>query len=132
MKKRMRIGGDLIEVEYNETYRPETIKIDGTEYSMELYAEQNNGKNWRATAGGNILYYACESGKSYGIPQSRFTETSEAQKRAQKKYDEANKDKWRMIHLKLNKDTDADIIEALEQSGNIQGYIKDLIRKASK
>lgn len=56
--------------------------------------------------------------------------TTEAQKRAQKRYDEANKDKWRMIHLKLNKETDADIIEKLESSGNIQGFIKELIRKA--
>lgn len=54
---------------------------------------------------------------------------TEAQKRAQKKYDEANKGKWRMIHLKLNKETDADIIEALEKSGNIQGFIKEAIRK---
>ena len=54
--------------------------------------------------------------------------TTEAQKRAQKRYDEANKDKWRMIHLKLNRETDADIIEKLENSQNIQGYIKDLIR----
>jgi len=53
--------------------------------------------------------------------------TSEAQKKAQKKYDEANKGKWRMIHLKLNKDIDKDIIDKLETSGNIQGYIKDLI-----
>ena len=54
--------------------------------------------------------------------------TTEAQKRAQKRYDEANKDKFRMIHLKLNRETDSDIIEKLEQRENIQGYIKDLIR----
>ena len=54
--------------------------------------------------------------------------TTEAQKRAQKKYDEASKDKWRMIHLKLNRETDADIIEKLEQADSIQGYIKSLIR----
>lgn len=54
--------------------------------------------------------------------------TTEAQKRAQKRYDEANKDKFRMIHLKLNRESDADIIEKLEQSDNIQGYIKELIR----
>lgn len=58
--------------------------------------------------------------------------TTEAQKRAQKRYDEANKDKWRMIHLKLNKETDADIIERLETSGNIQKYIKDSIRMRQK
>jgi len=56
--------------------------------------------------------------------------TTEAQKRAQKKYDKASRDKWRMIHLKLNKETDDDIIEKLERSGNIQGYIKELIRSA--
>ena len=33
-----------------------------------------------------------------------------------------------MIHLKLNKETDADIIEKLESCENIQGYIKSLIR----
>ena len=54
--------------------------------------------------------------------------TTEAQKRAQKRYDEASKGKWRMIHLKLNKETDADIIQKLESSENIQGYIKSLIR----
>ena len=53
--------------------------------------------------------------------------TTEAQKRAQKKYDEANKDKWRMIHLKLNRETDADIIEKLESVDGIQTYIKRLI-----
>lgn len=55
--------------------------------------------------------------------------TTEAQLRAQKKYDEANRGRWRMIHLKLNKITDADIVQKLEASGNIQGYIKSLIRK---
>lgn len=54
--------------------------------------------------------------------------TTEAQKRAQKRYDEASKDKWRMIHLKLNRENDADIIERLETSGNMQKYIKDSIR----
>jgi hypothetical protein len=57
------------------------------------------------------------------------SKTSDAQKRAQKKYDEANKDKWRMVHLKLNKETDKGIINRLEESGNIQGYIKNLILK---
>jgi len=53
---------------------------------------------------------------------------TEAQKRAQKKYDEAHKKDFRMVQLKLNRETDADIIAKLETSGNIQGYIKDLIR----
>ena len=53
---------------------------------------------------------------------------TQAQKEAQKRYDQASKGKFRMIHLKLNKDADADIIARLEASGNIQGYIKELIR----
>lgn len=53
---------------------------------------------------------------------------TEAQKRAQKKYDEANKDKYRMVHLKLNKETDADVIEKLESVDSMQGYIKNIIR----
>ncbi len=32
------------------------------------------------------------------------------------------------VRLKLNLKTDADILEALERSGNKQGYIKALIR----
>ena len=53
---------------------------------------------------------------------------TEAQKRAQKKYDEDHRKDFRIVNLKLNREADADIIEKLEASGNIQGYIKNLIR----
>lgn len=52
--------------------------------------------------------------------------TSEAQKRATAKYDSQN---TVTVHLKLNRRTDADIIDRLGLSGNKQGYIKDLIRQ---
>lgn len=52
--------------------------------------------------------------------------TTEAQLRAQDRYDKANTQK---IVLKLNKRTDADILEKLEDVGNKQGYIKKLIRQ---
>ena len=52
---------------------------------------------------------------------------SEAQNRARAKYDAANTVQY---HLKLNKHTDADILEKLEQSNNKQGLIKELIRRA--
>lgn len=55
--------------------------------------------------------------------------STEAQKRAQKKYDEANKNRRYNVYLKLNRETDADIIEKLEKCDNIQGYIKKLIRE---
>lgn len=57
---------------------------------------------------------------------------TEAQKRAQKKYDEAHKKDFRIVQLKLNRKTDADIIAKLETAGNIQGYIKELIRSSCR
>jgi hypothetical protein len=50
---------------------------------------------------------------------------TEAQKRANRKYDKAN---TRQVVLKLNKRTDADVLERLDACGNKQGYIKALIR----
>ncbi len=130
MIKKINIGGNTIKVEYQGTYRPDSIRIDGIEYSMTRYAERHNGKNWEASPRGNVLFYEAEDGRSYGIPQKKFTDgMTEAAKKAQKKYDEAHRDQWRMVHLKLNKETDKAIIEKLEASGNIQGYIKNLIQK---
>lgn len=43
----------------------------------------------------------------------------------QAKYDKAN---TKVITMKLNKGTDADILKKLEGVGNVQGYIKELIR----
>lgn len=51
--------------------------------------------------------------------------TTEAQKRAQVKYDEAH---TVQIKMKLNTKTDADIIAKLNSVENKQGYIKSLIR----
>ena len=55
--------------------------------------------------------------------------TTEAQKRAIKKYDKENTVQY---HLKLNKNTDRDIIDFLNTlppgSGGKQGFIKQLIR----
>ena len=50
---------------------------------------------------------------------------TDAQKKAQAKYDKAN---TRQIHLKLNRRTDADVIQALDNAESKQGYIKGLIR----
>ena len=50
----------------------------------------------------------------------------EYQKKAQKKYDATN---TVMISIKLNRTTDADIIEKLDEQDSRQGYIKELIRK---
>jgi len=53
------------------------------------------------------------------------TMVSEAQSKAQVKYDKAN---TTQIRMKLNLKTDADILAKLESVGNKQGYIKALIR----
>lgn len=61
-----------------------------------------------------------------------MAKTSEAQIRANKKYDAAN---TRGVYLKLNITHDADVIAWLEEVAQRdpvkgkQGYIKDLIRK---
>lgn len=50
---------------------------------------------------------------------------TEAQRKAVAKYDKGN---TKSYHLKLNSKTDADIIKHLSTVGNVQGYIKHLIR----
>lgn len=50
---------------------------------------------------------------------------SKAQIKASNKY---NKDKTLTVCLRLNKETDKDIIEILERVNSKQGYIKELIR----
>lgn len=55
--------------------------------------------------------------------------TTEAQKRAVMKYDKIH---TKQIKLKLNLETDKDIIDRLNEVDNKQGYIKDLIRKDIK
>lgn len=57
-----------------------------------------------------------------------MAKTSERQLGYQKKYDDANREKFKSVYLKLNKETDADILEKLGETENVQGYIKGLIR----
>ena len=54
---------------------------------------------------------------------------TQAQRDAQKRYDLNNKDKFRSVFLKLNKESDKDILDKLDSVDNKQGYIKELIRK---
>lgn len=50
---------------------------------------------------------------------------TEAQKRAREKYEKTN---TVQLKMKLNRNTDADILAKLESVDNKQGYIKELIR----
>ena len=52
--------------------------------------------------------------------------STESQVRASIKY---NKENTVQISLKLNRSTDADLIDSLNRVKNKQGYIKELIRK---
>lgn len=60
---------------------------------------------------------------------ARIEETQEAKKarRAKQQADYARR-ATRAILLKLNKNTDADILEELDRQASKQGYIKKLIR----
>lgn len=58
--------------------------------------------------------------------------TTDAQKRAQQKYDRDNRDKFKVMTLKLNKEQDADVLAKLASVPSMQGYIKELIRKDIK
>lgn len=51
---------------------------------------------------------------------------SEESKAKQKIYE---KTMTRFVGLKLNKNTDAELISWLEQQPNMQGYLKDLLRR---
>ena len=52
--------------------------------------------------------------------------STESQIRASIRY---NKENTVQISLKLNRSTDADLIESLNRIANKQGYIKELIRR---
>lgn len=56
-----------------------------------------------------------------------IAERKTAQQRAVEKYDREN---TVQLHLKLNKKTDADILDYLDGLSNKQGFIKTLIRNA--
>ena len=55
--------------------------------------------------------------------------TTEAAKKAKAKYDAKTA---RYVSLKLNKNTDQDIIDQLEHQESVQAYIKRLIREDMK
>lgn len=50
---------------------------------------------------------------------------TDAQRRAVRKYDAEN---TKQFHLKLNKKTDADIIELLGKQKSVQSFLKQIIR----
>lgn len=57
---------------------------------------------------------------------------SEAQRAACKRYYERNKKNTRVIVLRLLKDKDKDVIDALDAEPNKSEYLKRLVRNARK
>lgn len=55
--------------------------------------------------------------------------TTEAQKKANAKYDSAN---TKQVKMKLNLKSDQDILTRLAEEPNLQGYVKELIREDIK
>lgn len=55
----------------------------------------------------------------------KMKKTKESQLAAAARYQK----KTRQVMIRLNPDTDADMIEFLEKQENLSGYIKDLIRQ---
>lgn len=53
---------------------------------------------------------------------------SEAQRAACKRYYHKTKQNCRVFAIRLQKDCDADVIEALENAPSKVGYIRDLVR----
>jgi len=62
----------------------------------------------------------------YNLLMTRVKKTSDAQAKASAKYDKAH---TKGVYLKLNTETDRDVIDKLDSVDNRQGYIKSLIRK---
>ena len=48
------------------------VRFNNEIYSKDLYAQEHGGKNWQATASGNVHYYRSNSGKEIAIEQSNF------------------------------------------------------------
>ena len=63
------------------------------------------------------------------MDKDRERKTSEARRRANAKYDSKN---TRQYRLKLNVNTDADVIKKFDDTENVQGYIKKLVREDIK
>lgn len=62
--------------------RPNAVEIDGEIFTMEIYAKNHDGKNWKATAGGNILYYQSEKGEVYSFKQEWLGKVVEKEEKA--------------------------------------------------
>lgn len=79
---------------------------------------QHNGNCGRIIIHYDIVYKGAEMTKYYKY--------GDAQYRASEKY---RKENIRRVVISLNKKLDADIIEYLDNTDNIQGTVKNLIRK---
>lgn len=97
--------------------------------------KEHNGCQILAHYGSGVTknYTVIVDGKGFDIRNIReddsLIKTEYSMRKAIDKYDKNNTKQFKM---KLNKKTDADIIEFLENQENIQGTLKELIRQEIK
>lgn len=101
---------------------------------LNWYAEHNGNKIFaHYSSGVTNNYTTIVDGVGYDIRNIReddsLIKTEYSMRKAIDKYDKNNTKQFKM---KLNKKTDADIIEFLENQSNIQGTLKELIRQQIK
>ncbi len=58
--------------------------------------------------------------------------TSESQKKAQARYDKSHREDYKFISLKINRQTEPEIVKKLEEVDNVNGYVKGLISEDIK
>lgn len=97
-----------------------TVNID--KMNME-YEKSDAKKLWDSLSEEDKKDLIQVDGRTY---VRKVYEARQAKAKASEKYDKAN---TKQVKMKLNLNTDADIIEKLDSVGNVQGYIKELIRK---
>lgn len=106
-------------------------------YVLDWYTNHNGNLiqecNGDRTEKGYFKYSTIVDVKGFDVKNIRedntLIKTSVSMRKAIDKYDKEN---TKQIKMKLNKNTDADIIAFLESQDNIQGKLKELIRKEIK
>lgn len=53
--------------------------------------------------------------------------SSDAHKKAQAKYDRSHRDDYKFVSIKINRQTEPEIVKKLEEVDNVNGYVKGLI-----
>lgn len=117
-------AGEILEAERMISVVYEAAKSLTQEERARIYEEYKKP--------GNNMQPVKDIKDKYGLTWSDMrliARTCEPEETPQARYDKVH---TRVVSLKFNKGTDADILSKLEGVGNVQGYIKSLIRNDIK